>query len=259
MENPFRFLPPEPVSQEPERTAEVEATDLRHLYAKKLREGNVGAFIKTMFSDPGLRAQFDEIHADRRNILSGIDSEMTAEKISSVVVSIMRHEKLRELFLASVSHDFFDRTRELKEAITDSMERMESGEALDEKMQSALVFDEVVIGGGIQGSIYNSRRTSANPHIKSLTIEAGGAISGNFSNKGMVRINTEVTRHQTNEMPHFSEQTGNLNFFGKNAPVQLSYIEVERYPSANNFADVATANQFLSTSDILMQTKVRRV
>ncbi|MBI4276697.1 hypothetical protein HY629_02560 [Candidatus Uhrbacteria bacterium] len=229
---------------------------LRH-YVRRLKEGRVGVLIRTLLSSPETAGRFTKIHKDKDVFLSS-EVERSSEKVSSVLVSIMRDPQLRGFLVDAMLHDFEDHSDTLLREIAEQRKRVETSGVYDEQAEAALVYDEVIVGGGVHASVYNIRRTRSNPSIKSLTIEASDAISSNFRTKGFVRINSANSPHEPGTPNHLLKK-GNLNFFGKHAPIQLPFIEQERFPSASSIADVATANQFLSNSDILMRTRVARV
>jgi hypothetical protein len=223
-------------------------------FASRLRTGRVGSLIKMLLVEPENRDRFYKLHEDREMFQDDdIDYKKDPSRITSVVVSLMRDTEMRQLFMDAALYDMNDKSEALSEAIG-AVER----EATQQERESVQVYDEVFIGGGVHASIYNVRRTMLNPAIKSLTIEASDVISSNFRSKGFVSINSENRPH-TEDTPSHTLRRGNLNFFGKRAPVQLSYIEPEKFPSASALADVATANQYLSNSDILMNTRVKRI
>lgn len=230
---------------------------LIRFYADQLRAGHVGALIKTLLADPSSREKFLSLHKDKKIIFGSDEPLNSAEKISAVVVTLMRDPKLRAMFIDSALHDMNDRSTILRKGIRLAVESFNKGKR-DEAVEKSLVYNEVFIGAGVHAAIYDSRFTALNPSAKRITIEASSVISNNFRTKGFVAINSPNRPHGP-ETPSAMLRRGNLNTFGKRAPVQLPYVESEKYPAAAAIADVATANEYLSNNDLIMDTPVDRV
>lgn len=230
-------------------------------YAKRLYTGRVGNLVKVLFTEPATRQRFFELHQDRETIVNDADNlPHSAEKLSAVLATLMRDKQIRAGLIEAMNEQFAEDTEALKTELKFAMRAFEDNgaEGLEDREMGALVWDELNIGAGIHASIYASAMTIHNPSTKSLTVEATPYVSSQFRTKRMVSINSANTPHER-ITPSHGLRTGNLNYMGKDAPVQLPFIESRRYPTGDVFADIATANMYMSGSNMMMETRVERV
>lgn len=238
----------------PEQKEEKEHAEVKMLYVRKLREGRIGNLIKVLLSDPTTRERFMDIHQDKMVNFEEETFGDSPEKISSVIVSMMRDRELREVLLKMIDEDNADKTEKLSDAIKAANEKFDrSPKSIEEEDVAALVYDEVNIGAGVQGAIYANAMTHENSEVKTLTVDRFPHTAGQFRNKKFVDINSPNMPHErTTPQPMLGK--GNLNSMGRHAPVQMSYIESERFPTGNVFGELAQANMFLSNSEVMVNT-----
>lgn len=240
-----------------ERPAGQEA--IRNLFVEKLRHGDVGNLIRILLSDPETRELFLKLHQDRGVFLPPDQWRATPGSISAVLTTLMRDPALKDLVVDSMVRQMFRDTKKIKAAIEAAVKRYKETGKMEERERAALVYDEVVLGGGIHAAIFNMARTVANPSIKSLTMEAGEGVSANFHTKSFLQVNTTNSKQYPGELPNLHLRKGNQNYMGMHAPVQVPYIVSERFPTASLLSDVATANQYLTSSDTAFHMRVARV
>lgn len=228
------------------------------LYKNKLTENRVGALIKIVLSDPNTRTRFYQLFEDKKILgSSSIDTKDLSQKATPLMVTLMRDLSLRNLLMNAMLGDMRDNSDDLKEAIEGAVEKVEKGKT-DESIEKALVYNRLIVGAGVHGAIFNNALTRKDPSSKNITTDRGDKISGNFSTKSYVSINTRNQPH-TGDIPNFEAKRGNMNFFGKDAPIQLPYIEPELFPTADTIAEVATGNQYLSNGEVLFESQVDRI
>lgn len=244
--------PPEQEQIAIEKKDEDDQAEVKMLYVRKLREGRIGNLIKVLLSDPTTRERFMDIHQDKMINFEEETFDDSPEKISSVIVSIMRDRELREVLLKMIDEDYVEKSLKLYGAIEAAIEKFErSPKSLEQEDIAVLVYDEVNIGAGVQGAIYANAMTHENIEVKTLTVDRFPHTAGQFRNKKFVDINSPNMPHErTTPQPMLGK--GNLNSMGRRAPVQMSYIESERFPTGNVFGELAQANMFLSNSDVMV-------
>ncbi len=244
----------QPVAETKEEKEEQDLEEVTQLYARKLREGRIGNLIKVMLSDPTTRERFLDIHKDKMVNFEEETFGDSPEKVSSVVVSMMRDRELREVFIKMIDEENAEKTHLLHDAIKASNVKFErSAKSLDEEDIAALVYDEVNIGAGVHGAIYANAMAQENLDVKTLTVDRFPHTAGQFRNKKFVDINSPNVPHErTTPQPMLGK--GNLNSMGRRAPVQMPYIESERFPTGNVFGELAEANMFLSNSEVMVKT-----
>ncbi|OGN10291.1 MAG: hypothetical protein A3J46_00665 [Candidatus Yanofskybacteria bacterium RIFCSPHIGHO2_02_FULL_41_11] len=225
---------------------ESQPENVFEVYREKLMEGRVGALIKVVLSDPSTRTRFYQLFEDKGILESaGMDMEDISQKATPLIVTMMRDTSLRGLLMDAILGDMRSKSNVLKEAI-------------EEKEEGAMVFNRLIIGTGVHGAIFNNTLTRKDLTSKDITVDRGDKISGNFSTKGFISTNTRNQPH-TGDIPNYELKKGNMNFFGKEASVQLPFIEPELFTPGDTIAQVATANQFLSNGEILFNTQIDRV
>ncbi len=228
-------------------------------YASKLRDGQMGALIKVLFSDPATRERILSLHADKDIFNTpDIDYSKSPQKISDLLVTLMRDKELRPLVVHAINQSLNTESEAHKADIAESDKNfLKKGEATGEDLRH-LAYDEGIIGAGVNAAIYNSARTRANPDIKSMGFERSDDVTQNFRTKPFIYINSPTSKHSP-VTPSYQLGTGDQNTFGKEAPVQLSYLETARFPQGPTLADVAIGNEFLSKTSHLMETQVKRI
>lgn len=234
--------------------------NLERFFLRKLKEGRVGNLLKIILSDPQTRERFFQLHSDKMiNIEDPELFHQSPERFSAVFVSLMRDKEMRQVLIDYIQQEQREQTslhkRLLKEANKD-FERNPS--ALSKESLAAMVYDEINIGGGVHSAIYNQAMTQRNLNVKNLTIESGKEMGGQFRTKDFVQINTSNTPH-TEATPQPGLGRGDLNSMGSHAPVQLAYIEPRRFPKGSVFADLTIVNNFLSSTDVLLDSRLEKV
>ena len=224
---------------------------------KKLSESHVGSLVKVLLSHPETRQKIYHLLEDSRKLFQDTESAYPdyRKRVRNFVTGIMRDKEFgRKLFVDEAMRTLLDKSDDLRQKIRDSAVEGTHGDSFEK----IAVYDEVVIGAGVHSSIYNLKRSNANPKIKSLTIEESNYVSANFSTIGeMIRINT-FNRAQPDEAT-LDANAMNLNYFGQDAIVRVPDIEAVAYPTAKTLADVSLLNQFFSNNEFMFGSRVQNV
>lgn len=241
-------------------TKEKTNPDLERFFLKKLKEGRVGNLIKIILTDPQTRERFFQIHEDKMiNVEDPAIFHTSPERFSSLFVSLMRDKEMRRVLIDLIQQEQREQTSIHKQALKEANADFEHDPtACKPESIAAMVYDEINLGGGVHSAIYNQAMTQRNLGVKVLTLEAGKEIGGQFRTKDFVQINTSNTPH-TSATPQPGLGRGDLNSMGSHAPVQLAYIEPRRFPKGSVFADLATVNNFLSSTDVLLNARLQKV
>ncbi len=120
--------------------------------------------------------------------------------------------------------------------------------------KGSLTADIVIVGAGVQGSVYAAELRAQKPDARIVTIDAGNRLGGQFRSYGerpVFYINSRNFRTQKNDVAGLPGEDGNLNPFGPNAVIQATDFATETYPTNLELGDTAALNQFFSAETML--------
>lgn len=136
----------------------------------------------------------------------------------------------------------------------DSAVSIESDSLKQEARLEPLDTDMLVVGGGVHGAIFTSRLRDEAPEVKILTTDKAHRLGGQFRSYGtrpVFRINSRNFREQDTNVDGLPGQNGNLNSFGVKAPLQITDVSYETYPTNIDIGEVAAVNQYLSSQALV--------
>lgn len=127
-----------------------------------------------------------------------------------------------------------------------------------DEARNGLDIDLLVVGAGVQAAIFTAAYRAEFPEASILSVDRSGRIGGQFRSYGdrpVFRINSRANRREGGagaiRQVGLPGGYGNLNSFGRRAPLQLPDITVETYPTDIDMGDVAAIDHRLSGESML--------
>ncbi len=221
----------------------------REKYAKarkyrreRLHAGALGELIESIPSDPELRTSIKPFLANRSALMRG-----TADNGET-------HRDLAALFGGLMTGSEELRTRTMEALDATATEESDKLKAEAREQGGKLEADVVIVGAGIHGSILASKVRAERPDARIITIDKSAVLGGQFRKYGqrpVFYINSRNHRPQDNDVPGLPSGSGNLNPFGSSAPLHITDIAAETYPTNLELGNSAAINQYLSGETML--------
>lgn len=162
--------------------------------------------------------------------------------------SIVRDRATRRLLRATLIQRLRDRSRLLGQAML---------RATDKQDNEFFVYDYLVIGAGVQSSIFSNGMRESGSNLKGLVVEKSDSVASTFaSSPDFFRINS--TNRADIAGQRVAPGEGNLNRF-PGSPIQIPDMEATVYPPARAVADTALISQASSDVPVLFKTEVLAV
>ncbi len=213
-----------------------------HKYrSQKLRFGPLGDFVKDfLIEHPDIKKGVSAITKRASKLMERTQSGQEKHRLYAPLISgIMNEPEARA--------EFMDR---LDEAATQKSDELKK-EALTE---GEVIADIVIIGAGVHSAIFAARVRAENPELRIVVVDEAEKLGGQFRSYGdrpVFSINSRNHRSQKNEKLALPGKDGNLNSFGDKAPIQLTDISAETYPTNVELGDVTAINSFMSSDAML--------
>ncbi len=234
---------------QPQRWTELQRA--AHSYrARRMKMGPLADMARDLQDRPDLKPFVSAMTRRASDILEG----RTKRDLKSFLPSgtVLHHSEFAPLISGRMLNpelrtDFMDRIDQATSIESDEL-KAESRE------QGSIKADIVVIGTGIHASVFAAKYRAINPDARVVCIDRNEKIGGQFRNYGdrpVFRINSRNFRRQDNTDQGLPGETGNLNSFGTNAPVQLTDITTSVYPNNIDMGDTAAINLHLSASSMV--------
>lgn len=234
---PFKApsLDPSPIDRE--RYIEAQAYRRR-----KLRSGALGELVDSIPTDPVLRQSIRPFLENRDTLRKG-----TARPGET-------HRDLAALFGGLMTGSEELRTRTMEALDATATEESDKLKAEARERGGTLEADVVIVGAGIHGSIMAAKIRAEKPDARIITVDKSSVLGGQFRKYGqrpVFYINSRNHRPQDNEVPSLPDGDGNLNPFGSSAPLHVTDIASETYPTNLELGNTAAINQYLSSDTML--------
>jgi len=235
-----------------------EGENTRHesvnLHVRKLQNPYFKAFFKLIRSTPHLWDQFNERYK-RRDSLVHVAHDLNASDDED---SGGDHNAIRRLAPLWSAAATIPAPRAYLEMTVDAAASYEANEMREILRNGPHYVQELVIGAGVHGAIYNSEFAYHNNQANRFSVDASQKLGGQFRHYGgpALSMNT-VNRPINRDIPNILDNP-NANSFGPHAPLQLPEVSGKLYADNSQIGLVAAINQYLS-SDTLVGVKVHHV
>ncbi len=232
--------------------APVEApeSELKHTEAHKsrvehLRRSEEFQALAEMLQDPELRQEYDAVMSRRKELLKLQEGDERHRSLAPLAVGLMMGKRTGPLFDMVIDESVERRSKELKETI--------------ETASEVPYVPEIVIGAGLQGSIYSLTRQMVAPENPSATFDADRRIGGQFAQmeSPLFRINNRV-RPDVRGVPATPGTAANLSTMTEWAVTSPADTTGEAYPDQLSYGKHARLNMFLSGEPIT-EAEVRNI
>lgn len=215
--------------------------------SKRMRLGAMGGLAATLQeqASAGLKAVVARMtsRADQLNDKTTTDPDLEMHRLYAPLISgYMVTPEGRKLFMDSL----------------DSAAKEDSDALKAEAKQGTLEADYVIVGSGVQAAVFAAKLRALKPDASVVVIGQEGKLGGQFRKYGerpTFRINSRAHRRQdVTQKRALPGQAGNLNPFGEEAPLQITDVCSETYPTNIDMGNTAAINLFLSARTMLNAT-----
>ena len=226
---------------------------LRRYRLEKLRAPFFSAFFKYLRSVPNLwdqiAARFEKVKEFQHvaNGLENLDDE-------TVISDTRDRVKLLAPFWSAVAT--IPEARAYLELALNEATRSESDRIKDKLRSGDYFVQELVIGGGVHGAIYNSEFIFHAPQVSRLTTERSSILGGQFRKYGPVLSMNSPNRPLNTDIKGQLDNP-NMNTFGTHAPVQLTDISGKFYADNADIGLAAALNQYMSSDNVVNSEVVK--
>jgi hypothetical protein len=240
-----RFVPeptlyfPAPAPEPQPRWSNVERK--AHTFrSTRIRMGDLGTFASWIQTEHGIKAGVSALVRRSDDLFARTqDYGELHRAYIPLLAGIMSEPGAKSRFLSTMDNEV--------EIESDSLKA-------EARTEVGLTADVIVIGAGVQASIFASKLRSESPETRIVAIDKGDTLGGQFRSYGqrpVFFINSRNHRRQDNELTGLPGNQGNLNSFGQKAPVQITDLSYETYPTNLDLGDTAALNQFLAAETML--------
>ncbi len=230
------------VYKQPKSPAE-KARDFRR---ERIRSGALGEFLEKVPTTKKLRKAIEpmllSVDSLRNRTMNNGD---THRGLVGMLAGMLTDEKMRPMFMKALDKTAKENTKALKAEI---------------KREGHLETDVLVVGTGVNGAVFASELRAENPDLRIVGVDRHQKLGGQFREYGerpIFHINSR-NRAQNNDAVSLPGERGNINSFGKNAPLQMTDFTHETYPTNSELGDTTAINFFLS-AETMMGQEVERI
>lgn len=239
----YKYSPLLPLPDlEAETKKEVAKGKAARLFRRqKLRASAMGELLEDIADDADMRQQVAPLVQAREAFQKGTTKEhQTHRDLSALFAALFSDPELKDKTVAALDQSATEESDSLKQEMRDNKKRLEA--------------DVVIVGAGVHGSIIAARLRADNPDARIIAIEQSNKLGGQFrkyGNRPSFFINSRNNRPQDTSKTGLPGGAGNLNSFGEKAPVQVTDISAETYPTNLELGHTSAINQYLSAETVL--------
>lgn len=211
----------------------------------RIRQGALAGTQAWLQSDPELKNGVAAVVQRGKELTEGTQGKFELHRAyTPLIAGIMSDPESRQKFM-----------KDLDAAATDESDKLKvEGLEVEGLVEGGVETDVLVIGAGVHSAIFSARLRSELPEARIVSIDALPALGGQFRSYGerpVFYINSRNNRPEDATKLGLPGGTGNLNSFGPKAPIQLTDISTETYPTNVEMGETAAINQYLSAETML--------